>query len=162
VTEADRTRLMALPPAQAAGLTAYLESRSQPVLGIVGVIFTIKHRASLKDWHAPDDAHRWQAACFAPWQYSAWNTHDVNCLLGLNLAETFLAGRHAPQLADRIILETAIWLAERVLAGEVDDPISGATHYYADSLLHRPSWADAPAHLTAHIGQHRFYAGVAL
>jgi N-acetylmuramoyl-L-alanine amidase len=162
MTEADRARLMALPPAQAAGLTAYLESRSQPVLGIVGVICTIKHRAALKAWNAPDDAHRWQAAAFAPWQYSCWNTHDVNCILGLNLAETFLAGRQVPQLADRIILETAIWLAERVLAGEVDDPVDGSTHYYADSLLHRPAWAAAPARLTAHIGAHRFYADVAL
>jgi len=162
MTDADRAKLLALTPAQAAGLTAYLEARNQPVLGIVGVIFTIKHRAALKAWHAPDEAHRWQAACFAPWQYSAWNTHDVNCLMGLNLAETFLAGRGVPQLADRVILETAIWLAERVHAGAVDDPVNGATHYHTRDIAYYPAWTKLPAHVTATISAHIFYAGVAL
>jgi N-acetylmuramoyl-L-alanine amidase len=55
-------------------------------------------------------------------------------------------------------------LARRVIQHrEQMDPSLGATHYFAPALMDTPEWAqlDMGAEVTAEIGGHRFYNGVA-
>lgn len=153
----DRTKLVSLSPPEAAGLTAYLEARNQPILGVTAVIFTIRNRAA----HG-GRGKTWQEVVFWPKQYSCWNSDDPNYNRGVQLGLQMLQGR---QLRN-IELETCIAIAEYIRrADRIDNPYTdvtgGAMHYYAVSIP-RPAWAAEPAKLSCKIGDHAFYTGVAL
>lgn len=144
-------------PSQVAGLTAYLEARNQPVLGIVGVIWTIANRASL--------GHRgstWIEAALWPMQYSCWNANDPNAAIGIEIATAWIQGTPVPAFFDGIVLETAVWLSTLIQNGTVKDPTGEATHYYNPHVVvPPPAWTAAPARQTVVLGSHAFYTHVA-
>jgi N-acetylmuramoyl-L-alanine amidase len=149
--------LAALSPSQAAGLTAYGEARNQPVFGIVAVVCVIRNRVRAGKWAT------WQAACFADYQFSCWNHTDPNAVRLVDLGERLLAGRPWPAaLGDVLVLETCLWIAEQIYRGPVDDVTGGAVSYFNPKVVEAPRWAGPPARKTVTIGDHVFYAGVAL
>ena len=158
MTADQQALVQGLSPATIAGLTAYLEARNQPVLGIAGVVFTIANRAVIGT-----RGKTWSEVCVSPWQYSCWNDHDPNQVLGLTLADQLSRNVSFDRTtSDAIVLHTSLWLALQVQGGAVDDPTHGATHYYAPGAVAAPLWVKAPARRTVQIADHLFYTNVAM
>ena len=154
----DRATLAGLTPAEVLGLTAYGEARSEPVLGIVGVLCVIRTRYQQKYRGAAS----YTDVCFQPAQFSCWLSRDPNLPVLLDLGKRMLARQAWPPLMrDRVVLETCLWLAQRVIDGEIDDVTGSATHFCVATLQPLPKWTDPPARRTTQIGAHAFFAGVA-
>lgn len=79
------------------------------------------------------------------WQFSCWNQNDPN-----------RAKIEAVDETDRVF-RSCIRIARRAVAGVLDDPTSGATHYHVRGLL--PPWA-RNVDPCAEIGAHLFYKDV--
>jgi N-acetylmuramoyl-L-alanine amidase len=160
MTPSDRAVLERLPEPELLALTAFLEARSEPVQGIVGVMWSIRNRVARQ--HCGRSIPE---VCLWPWQYSSWNDRDPNQPLGVELARHLLAGASLVAVPDGIVLSTCLFLADRVLRDPpVPDPTRGATHYLNPRAVPRlPAWADPEtgAHVTVTIGAHRFYRNVA-
>ena len=94
---------------------------------------------------------------------SCWNSDDPNCALGVRIADAVTRGvLFTPPLSDELVLHTAIWLAQQINAGGIDDPVHGATHYYNPTTVPiPPAWTRPPAIRGAHIGSHVFFSHVA-
>ncbi len=155
LSAADRDLLTALPDAELLALTAFLEARSEPVQGILGVMFVVLNRVA-KHQRGATIAE----VILAPLQFSSWNPRDPNCALGLSLAQ-----EPDPNHPDAIVLDVCRYLAQSVLVKgpRLHDPTHFATHYYnPDSVTHRPAWADPTtgAEMTARIGRHTFWRNV--
>jgi hypothetical protein len=126
--------------------TIYGEARGEPAEGRVAVANVIMNRMEAQRPHFGATP---RAICLMPSQFSCWNPTDVN----------------RPMLTDPEEQATPMFrecldLAERALAGELDDITDGATHFHATNIA-TPSWAsDAGARITLRVGRHIFYAGV--
>jgi hypothetical protein len=159
MTPEQRTQLEQLSDEQLLALTAYLEARGEPVLGLVGVMFTVVNRVVRKH-----QGRTVAEVCLWPYQYSCWNARDPQCVQGLELAELLAAGRSFMDRPNGIVLATCLFLSERVLHPSryhVPDPTGHATHYLnPDALQKLPEWA-RPELESARIGRHVFYRGVA-
>ena len=153
----DRALLIKLSASEAAGLTAYLEARNQPILGVAAVVFTIRNRAN----HG-GKGKTWQEVAFWPKQYSCWNSSDPNYTRGVQLGQQMLQIRPLRNIELEACLAVAEYIqrADRIKSAYVD-PTGGAMHYYAVSIP-KPAWAGEPARLSCKIGDHAFYTGVAL
>lgn len=157
MTNSEQLALTALSPAQAAGLCAYGEARNQPIFGLVAVLCVIRNRVRAGRWAT------WQAVVFAPFQFSCWNTDDPNCAKLVDLGERLIAARPMPDdLSDAIVLRTALWLANEMAAGRVEDVTGGAVSYFNPKTVAAPRWAGPPARRTVTIGDHVFFSGVAM
>ncbi|MCC6598426.1 MAG: cell wall hydrolase [Alphaproteobacteria bacterium] len=80
--------------------------------------------------------------CQKPYQFSCWNRADPNFrkLQALDKSDLYFA--------------TALRIAQRAIAGALEDITKGATHYHARSIT--PYWARGEQPV-AIIGQHLFY-----
>jgi N-acetylmuramoyl-L-alanine amidase len=156
VTDSQRADLAPLEPVHAAAVTAYGEARNQSVLGLVAVICVIRNRVRAGRWTS------WTAAALAPFQFSCWNTDDPNCARLVDISERLITGRPMPIVSDAIVLKACLWIAEEVFVGHVDDVTGGAVSYFNPKVVAAPKWAAPPARRTTQIGDHVFYAGVAL
>jgi N-acetylmuramoyl-L-alanine amidase len=153
-----RHRLYILLTAQQAiGLTAYGEARGESILGVAAVCSVIRNRY-LRGYRG---ATTFQQVCLRPYAFSCWNFTDPNAARLHDLAEALITGRRWPPLSDRIVLETCLWLADRLIDGKIDDLTQAATHYFATSLATPPAWARPPGRHTITIGGHHFWAAVA-
>ena len=83
--------------------------------------------------------------CRRPWQFACWNISDPN----REKLESITAGNKTFQSCLRI--------ARRAIAGTLDDPTDGATHYHTKAVS--PPWARSKAP-SAEIGNHLFYNDV--
>src|SRR6266436_1603682 len=102
----DRATLAGLSPAEVLGLTGYGESRSEPVLGIVGVCCVVRTRYQ----QHYRGALTYADVCFQPAQFSCWNARDPNLPILLDLGKRMLARQAWPPLMrDRVVLETCLW-----------------------------------------------------
>lgn len=124
--------------------TAWGEARGEGSAGIEAVLWTMRHRHTL---HPRWTKYSLDAICRARFQYSAWNPGDGNRALieRLNL--------------DDDVFCVCLTLAIGVLAGQRQDVVCGATHYYATGTR-EPRWAKGHAPVVI-IGHHRFYANIA-
>jgi N-acetylmuramoyl-L-alanine amidase len=161
MTRDDRALVERLPDHELLALTAFLEARSEPVQGIVGVMYSVLNRVARQ--HCGRSITE---VCLWPQQYSCWNDRDPNLPRGLDLAQELLEGGSIAVVPDGIVLSTCLFLADRVLRvpPSVPDPTQGSTHYFNPRSVARvPAWADphTGAELTATIGAHRFYRHVA-
>ncbi len=121
-------------------MTIYGEARNQDIVGKEAVAWVIRNRSTSRSTMWPDKP--W-AVCLQPFQFSAWNTKDVNLR---KMVDRGAAGE---------IPEDFYFLARKVLrAPKSEDPTLGATHYHTRSV--RPGWA-AHLRLTAELGSHLFY-----
>ncbi len=80
--------------------------------------------------------------CQKPYQFSCWNRADPNFkkLQKIDKSDLYFV--------------TALRIANRALAGVLEDVTNGATHYHAASIT--PYWAKGEKPVTI-IGNHKFY-----
>ncbi len=163
LSDTDREVLHQLPGSALMALTAFLEARSEPVKGILAVLWVIKNRLRLQfALHPERTVHD---VCLAPQQFSCWNPGDPNYARGLRLAAMLIDKRAVHTEPDGYILSVCGYLADMVCDApdHAPDPSHGATHYLnPDRIAHRPAWADPKSGsvLAARIGSHRFFKNV--
>ena len=124
--------------------TLFGEARGEKLAGIEAVANVILNRVK----HAQKVGSYWwgktiEEVCLKPFQFSCWNKDDVN----RKLLETDLSENKIYQICKRV--------AQRAVAGCLQDNTNGATHYHALSV--NPYWARC-AVPCAEIGNHLFYA----
>ncbi len=126
--------------------TIYGEARGEPVRGKEAVAAVVMNRVA----RAMERGGWWWGSsvievCRRPWQFSCWNADDPN--------------RAQIERADESDREFASCarIARRAVAGALEDPTQGATHYHAKGIA--PPWAKA-REPSAVIGRHRFYNNV--
>jgi spore germination cell wall hydrolase CwlJ-like protein len=126
--------------------TIYGEARGESVRGQEAVAAVIVNRAALAarrgGWWWGDDI---ASVCRKPYQFSCWNKGDPN------RARIEAVGEGDP------VFQTCLRIARRAVAGTLDDPTRGATHYHTKAVY--PPWARGRAPC-AEIGQHLFYNDV--
>jgi len=83
--------------------------------------------------------------CTRRWQFSCWNTNDPNRNKLLSVT------------TQNRKYKTCTRIARRAIAGTLDDPTNGATHYHAAGIF--PVWARGRM-FSAEIGRHQFYNNV--
>jgi spore germination cell wall hydrolase CwlJ-like protein len=133
-------------------LTAYGEARSQSVLGLVAVLCVLRNRLAAGRW-----GMTLTDVALAYRQFSCWNDEDPNLPKLVALAAAIGGGQPKP---DDPTLDVCLYLAERVIRGELRDPTGDALFYYAASMPKPPAWAAPPAIRTVVIGAHSFYRNV--
>lgn len=121
--------------------TIWGEARGEGVAGMRAVAAVIMNRVASSRY--PGSV---RGVCLQPFQFSVWNDDDVNGPRAL-----------AVGMSDAAYV-TALETAQLALVGRLSDPTGGALHYAASSI--RPSWARG-AQVSAVIGNHTFYVGVA-
>lgn len=115
--------------------------------GMEAVMWTIRNRAESGRYPDNPAAVATQKDSRGVHQYSAWNTKKS----GGNAPKSRFS-TSSPEFKE------ALEVAQRVMAGEVQDPTGGATHFYAEGSP-KPNWfeAEGPAG-EVKIGNHRFAA----
>ncbi|MBM3534868.1 MAG: cell wall hydrolase [Alphaproteobacteria bacterium] len=132
--------------------TIYGEARGEATAGMEAVASVIMNRA--REAKATLARHPGLArhplygdgspalACVAKLQFSCWNKNDPN-------REKLLAVDEDDKTFVR-----ALAIAEKAIAGELEDRTGGANHYHAKNV--QPGWAEMSKR-TAEIGWHVFY-----
>jgi len=138
------------PPGSAVDIlarTLWGEARGEPVRGIEAVAAIIVNR--VRHAQARGGRYWWgnsiEQVCQKPWQFSCWNEGDPNRAKLLAVTER-----------DRTF-RICLRVARRAVAGVLDDPTRGATHYHTRAVL--PPWARHRLP-SAEIGNHLFYNDV--
>ncbi|MBX3487852.1 cell wall hydrolase [Parvibaculum sp.] len=94
-----------------------------------------------------------QGVVRAPYQFSMWNAGEPNGTAARAVTEADAQFR------------SCLDVAEEALTGHLADPTGGALHYYSPTAMvppgSVPSWAKPPAKLSAIVGRHHFWIGVA-
>jgi spore germination cell wall hydrolase CwlJ-like protein len=138
--------LQTLPDHLILALTILGEARGEPVEGQIAVANVVRNRQRDRR------PLRVRDVCLARRQFSCWNPSDPNRAL----LET-LAAEYDPAAAVRPELRQALWIADGVIAGALEDNTKGATHYLTTQLLRQrpPVWAiNQP--VLVRIGRHAF------
>ncbi|PCR94915.1 cell wall hydrolase [Pseudomonas fluorescens] len=127
--------------------TIWGEARGESAGGRVAVAWSIRNRVfdgKANSWWGEGYA----GVCQKPYQFSCWNKNDPNF--------PYLSG--AKEIPFRELAQCRI-VADQVIDGKVQDPTSGATHYYALAMKTPPAWA-AKAKQTLKLGGHVFFRDV--
>ena len=128
-------------PADILARTLWGEARGEPVRGIEAVAAVVMNRVRRGGWWGDTV----ESVCRKRWQFSCWNANDPNRAKLERVSE------------DDRRFRICLRIARRAIAGSVDDPTGGATHYHARGLL--PAWARG-REPSAEIGNHLFYNDV--
>jgi N-acetylmuramoyl-L-alanine amidase len=128
-------------PADILARTLYGEARGESVRGKEAVACVIMNRVRKPRWWGKSV----EEVCRRPWQFSCWNRTDPNCAKIQQVDD-----------GDRVF-RICVRIAQRAIAGVIDDPTKGATHYHTRNVL--PDWAKALSP-SAEIGNHLFYNDV--
>lgn len=128
-------------PADILARTLYGEARGESVRGKEAVACVIMNRTRRASWWGKTVAE----VCRHPWQFSCWNEADPNRAKIMRVDDS-----------DRVF-RICVRIARRAIAGVLDDPTKGATHYHTRTIL--PNWARALSP-SAEIGNHLFYNDV--
>ncbi|MFU2327722.1 cell wall hydrolase [Pseudomonas sp. NFX98] len=127
--------------------TLWGEARGEGLAGQIAVGWTIRNRVDdgkANSWWGESYA----GVCQRPYQFSCWNKSDPNY--------AYLSG--AKPIPPREFAQAQI-AADQVMAGMVQDPTRGATHYYATSMPKPPVWVKG-AKETLRLGHHIFFSDV--
>jgi spore germination cell wall hydrolase CwlJ-like protein len=126
--------------------TIYGEAAGESSAGKEAVASVVMNR--VRSSRYPNSAAE---VCLQKSQFSCWNPDDPNFAKIKNL-----------QPGTNPVFESCYEIAERAVKGLLHDATDGAMHYYAD-YIPEPSWVtNSPnAKLTAKIGHHLFYTGIA-
>jgi spore germination cell wall hydrolase CwlJ-like protein len=126
--------------------TIYGEAAGEPWMGKEAVAHVVLNRARSGRYPASVTE-----VCLQPKQFSCWNANDPN----------FPKIRNLQPGADTVF-DNCCEIAGKALHGLLNDPTGGALHYHAD-YIDKPSWVvrSPNAKLTAMIGHHLFYTGIA-
>ena len=123
--------------------TLWGEARGEGADGMKAVANVILNREKIarekgKFWWGNDIIQ----ICQKPYQFSCWNRSDPNF-------------RKLQEVDKRdLYFATALRIANRAVAGALEDVTGGATHYHAASIM--PYWAKGKEPITV-IGSHKFY-----
>jgi spore germination cell wall hydrolase CwlJ-like protein len=127
---------------EVAARTIYGEARNQPYDGMVAVAWVMLNRLHSKKWFSGETLAE---TCLMPKQFSCWNTGDPNRVRMLRVAE------------DDPLLVKIRTIVEAVVAGQIQDPTKGATHY---RVVNTPAaWAIGYKPV-ATIGDHEFFKNI--
>src|SRR3546814_9989229 len=123
VCSSDLKEQIGNDPVDLLARTIWGEARGEPVRGMEAVAAVVMNRVARPGWWGRTVA----SVCTKAYQFACWNEDDPNRakLLAVTDADPIFA------IARRI--------ARRAVAGTLDDPPVGATHYPAVSIL--PRWA---------------------
>jgi len=114
------------------------EAEGEPLDSKVGVALVVRNRVFNPGWWGDS----WHTVMLKKWQFSCFTELRDKIISRYKVRET-----------DRIMRECK-WIAEGVIAGDVQDLTRGANHYHAEYLI--PYWAKGETP-TAIIGKHIFY-----
>lgn len=128
-------------PVDVLARTLYGEARGESVRGIEAVAAVVMNRVRRGGWWGGTV----ERVCRRKWQFSCWNESDPNRARIERVDET-----------DRVF-RICLRIARRAVAGSLDDPTCGATHYHTRAIA--PDWARA-LEPSAEIGSHLFYNNV--
>jgi spore germination cell wall hydrolase CwlJ-like protein len=124
--------------------TAWGEARGERLSGLQAVINVIMNRQAVS---LQQGGFWWGTGvteiCRKPYQFSCWNHSDPNL-------QKLLLVTPETSLPFRIALD----LAEKALAGELEDITIQSTHYHTASI--KPKWAEGQE-IRCKIGSHVFY-----
>lgn len=82
--------------------------------------------------------------CLQPYQFSCWNVDDPNRKKILDVTTS-----------DSIFM-VCLEVANKIIAGQINDFLNGANHYYSDTMKQPPYWAKGQKPV-AKIGHHIFF-----
>jgi N-acetylmuramoyl-L-alanine amidase len=153
MTMANEEVFMSLSALELLAVAIYGESRGEPIEGQVAVGCVIRNRV-----RSAHEIKTYQEIILAPYQFSTFHPRGggQNYTDTLGAAQAMVSARGASKQPPNMpMLNQAVWIATGVLTGALQDNVSGATHYFADSIP-KPSWAKAMTHV-ATIGHHMFY-----
>jgi|AGTN01.2.fsa_nt_gi Cell wall hydrolyses involved in spore germination len=128
-------------PADILARTLYGEARGESVRGIEAVAAVVMNRVRRGGWWG----NTVETVCRKRWQFSCWNEADPNRAKLERVDEN-----------DRVF-RICVRIARRAIAGSLDDPTGGATHYHTRAVM--PAWARSLVPC-AEIGAHLFYNNV--
>jgi len=160
VTDFDR-RVLAI--------TLYAEARGESHQGRWWVAWTIRNRVERRRWWGKVnlwdeyeyfvkdkiEPHSFAAVCLFKWQFSCWNpADDTNHIISYALLTEdniyteclYKKGRHrfeydgATYWVDCDILNECLKIAHRIDLKAEQDPVDGATHYFAHNEV-TPDWS---------------------
>lgn len=128
-------------------MTIWAEARAEPIEGEVAVGCVIRNRV-LRPKRFGDT---WQKVCLAKWQFSCWIPQggEANYRMLMTRCEAALKGELPWPWQ-------ALWIAEGIISGAIEDRVAGADHYYANWMLKPPKWAEG-VQPVAVVGVHRFF-----
>lgn len=143
----DATIKAKLSAHQVVGMTIWAEARAEPIEGEIAVGCVIRNRV-LRPQRFGDT---WQKVCLAKWQFSCWIPAggEANYRMLMARCDACLAGT-LPWPAQ------ALWVAEGIISGVIEDRVAKADHYYASWMPKPPLWAVGKTPV-AIVGVHRFY-----
>lgn len=136
-----------LPVREVLARTLWGEARGEKLDGIEAVASVILNRVARAQarggryWWGDDIA----GVCLRPWQFSCWNATDPNRDKLLAVTEANRAFR------------TCLGVADRAIAGTLEDRTKGAMHYHTRAVT--PSWSRGKTPCAV-IGGHLFYNDV--
>lgn len=143
--EADAESRTAPPkpgsPTDILARTLWGEARGEPVRGIEAVAAVVMNRVRRGGWWGDSV----ETVCRKRAQFSCWNDTDPN------------RAKLAAVNQDNRVFRICVRVARRAIAGTVDDPTGGATHYHVRDCA--PAWARG-LDPCAEIGDHLFYNDV--
>lgn len=136
----------ALSPHQAVAATIWAEARAELIEGEVAVGCVIRNRV-LRPHRFGDT---WTDVCLAKWQFSCWLPQggESNYRMLMARCEAALKGA-LPWPAQ------ALWIADGIISGAIEDRVARADHYFA-AYIKPPTWAIGRTPVAV-IGVHRFY-----
>lgn len=137
-----RDRAWGLSDVDVLAKTLWGEARGEGLAGMNAVAAVIVNRVRARSY--PSTV---KGVCLQPWQFSMWNPDDPNGEKAMTMRE-----------GDSTVYDQCLSVARNAIAGRVDDPTGGALHYAVTGL--NPYWATG-ATVSATIGRHTFYTGVA-
>lgn len=121
--------------------TIWGEARGEMDPGMAAVAWAVMNRVSHPRWWGNDISN----VCTTPWQFSCWNSNDLNRpkLLAVTAESD-------PYFAK------ALGIAGQVISGQIADPTDGATSYFDRRMPEWPRWS-VGREPCAVIGHHLFY-----
>jgi spore germination cell wall hydrolase CwlJ-like protein len=121
------------------GLCIWAEARGEPELGQQAIGWVVRNRADHPRWWG----NSIDSVILTPAQFSWTATSNPEHI-------------DVEKLTSSHDLNLFIAMAQGVIAEDIQDPVNGANHYYADYMKPPPNWA-AEYEFVRQIGKHRFY-----
>jgi spore germination cell wall hydrolase CwlJ-like protein len=142
----------ALNDRQVFGLTLYGEARGEKDEGRRAVANVIHNRLLAGRW-----GKSYRSVCLWPWQFSCWRPVGGPA----NYAVVMAMGRALLDPAPTVLpasLRACVALADKAMAGELEDSTRGAIYYLTEALYATapPTWS-LKVTRTAQIGAHVFF-----
>ncbi|MGO7864955.1 cell wall hydrolase [Rhizobium ruizarguesonis] len=123
--------------------TLFGEARGEVDVGIQAVACVVINRLNAAHFGSSV-----ADVCQKRLQFSCWNKSDPN---------RTIIEKMEPQ-GDKVF-DRCFAIAGDAILGKLNDVTKGATHFFADTVRQRPSWAEGATE-TAHIGHHIFFKNV--